>query len=360
LIEQAEALGEPPEDPLLLFSALDALFQMQLVAFDGDAVRKDAAQLLALARKQGGKVQLLRGHQAVASALGLTGSFAEGRLYCDKALALYDPVEHRPLTTQFLQDPRVLNLISRSAALWALGYPEAALADAELALSEARELGHAGALMHAITNVCLGQVVRGNHAKARALSDELIALAEEKGSAYWKATGMLRRGGLFALTGRPSDAVGILSSTIPAQRSIGVKLFFPVWLSLLARAYGELGQFDDAWSTIGEATTAVETTKETWYEAEVHRIAGEIAMMSPEPDTARAETSFERALAVARAQQARSWELRAAMCMARLWRDQGKRDKARNLLAPAYGWFTEGFDTPDLKQAKALIDELAT
>jgi predicted ATPase len=132
-----------------------------------------------------------------------------------------------------------------------------------------------------------------------------------------------------------------------------------LWGSLLARAYGELGQFDEAWSCVGEATAAVETTKETWYEAEVHRIAGEIALMSPERDAAKAEACFERALAVARAKQAKSWELRTAMSMARLWRDQGKPDEARDLLAPVYDWFTEGFDTLDLKQAKALLDELA-
>jgi predicted ATPase len=120
-----------------------------------------------------------------------------------------------------------------------------------------------------------------------------------------------------------------------------------------------LGQFDDALSHIGEAMTMVETTKETWYEAEVHRMAGEIALMLPERDAAKAEACFERAFAVARAQRAKSWELRAAMSMARLWQDQGKRDEAHKVLAPVYGWFTEGFDTPDLKQAKALLDELA-
>jgi predicted ATPase/class 3 adenylate cyclase len=359
LIEQAEALGEPPEDPLLLFSALDALFQTELVAFDGDVVRKDAAHLLALAEKQGGKIPLLRGHQAMGSALGLTGNFAEGLLYNDQVIALYDPAEHRPLATRFLQDPRVLNLISRSRVLWALGYPEAALADAEQALSEAREIGHAGALMHAITNICLTQVISGNYATAQAQSDELIALAEEKGSAYWKASGTLRRAGVLALTGKASDAVGIFASAIPAQRSMGARLYFPVWLSLFARACGELGHFDDAWSHIGEAITMVQTTKETWYEAEVHRIAGEIALMSPDTDAAKAEACFERAFAVSRAQQAKSWELRAAMSTARLSRDQGKGNKARELLAPVYGWFTEGFDTPDLKQAKALLDELA-
>ena len=145
---------------------------------------------------------------------------------------------------------------------------------------------------------------------------------------------------------------------LPAWRSTGTTTFLPIWLSHLARARAELGEFNEARSYIGEAVTAIKTTKETFYEAEVHRTAGEIALMSPERDTAKAEAYFERALAVARAQQAKSWELRAAMSMARLWRDQAKRDEARELLAPVYGWFTEGFDTLDLKQAKALLDEL--
>ena len=104
----------------------------------------------------------------------------------------------------------------------------------------------------------------------------------------------------------------------------------------------------------------IERTRERWFEADVHRIAGEIALKSPQPDAAKAEAHFERALAVARQQQAKSWELRAAMSMARLWRDQGKPQQARELLAPVYGWFTEGFDTLDLKEAKALLEELAS
>jgi predicted ATPase len=135
-------------------------------------------------------------------------------------------------------------------------------------------------------------------------------------------------------------------------------VFTPFYLSYLARAHAALGHFDEAWQCLGEATTAMETTKERWCEAEVHRMAGEIALMSPQPDAAKAEAYFERALVVAREQQAKSWELRTAMSMARLWRDQGKRDEARDLLAPVYGWFTEGFDTLDLKEAKALLDEL--
>ena len=130
-------------------------------------------------------------------------------------------------------------------------------------------------------------------------------------------------------------------------------------MSFLANAYAKLGQFDDAWRCIGEAMAAIEATKESWCDANIHRLAGEIVLLSGEPDTAKAEAYFERALAVARQQQAKSFELRAAMSMARLWRDQGKRDEARDLLAPVYGWFTEGFDTRDLKEAKALLDELS-
>ena len=132
----------------------------------------------------------------------------------------------------------------------------------------------------------------------------------------------------------------------------------PSNLSNLARAYADLGQFDDAWRSIGDALTTIETTKERWCEADIYRTAGEIALKSRKPDAAKAEAYFERALTVARKQQVKSFELRAAMSMARLWRDQGKRDAARQLLAPVYGWFTEGFDTFDLREAKALLDEL--
>ena len=136
-------------------------------------------------------------------------------------------------------------------------------------------------------------------------------------------------------------------------------MWFPYCLTCLGKTYADVGNFDDAWRCIGEAISTIEATKERWFEAETNRIAGEIALKSSEPDPAKAEAYFERALTVAREQQAKSWELRAAMSIARLWRDQGKVQQARELLAPVYGWFTEGFDTLDLKEAKALLEELA-
>jgi predicted ATPase len=174
----------------------------------------------------------------------------------------------------------------------------------------------------------------------------------------WKAYGMSLQGCLLVLTGKALDAVHMVTSGIAAWRSTGATMWVPVYLSHLARAYADVGKFDQAWRCIGEAIAAIETAKERWWEAEVNRTAGEITLLSPEPDVTKAEAYFERALAVARKQQAKSWELRAAMSLARLWRDQGKVRQARELLAPVYGWFTEGFDTLDLKEAKALLDEL--
>ena len=170
---------------------------------------------------------------------------------------------------------------------------------------------------------------------------------------------MAHRGCVLALVGKSAEGIQTISFGIDGWRSIGATVFAQFWSSHLALAYADLGKLDDAWRTIYETITAIETSKEKWCEAELNRIAGEIALKSPEPDAAKAEAYFERALAVARQQQAKSWELRAAMSLARLWRDQGKPQQARELLAPVYGWFTEGFDTLDLKEAKALLEELA-
>jgi len=200
----------------------------------------------------------------------------------------------------------------------------------------------------------------GNYAAATALIDEFAALKDQTGSLFWAAWGMMQGGCVLALTDKVSDAVETITSGVTAMRSTGTTMWMPLWLSYLARANAEIGQFDAAKRCIGETMTAVETAKERWCEAEVHRIAGEIALLSPEPDAAKAEVYFERALGIARAQQAKSWELRAAMSLARLWHDQEKGQQARDLLAPVYNWFTEGFDTRDLKEAKTLLDALAS
>ena len=288
-----------------------------------------------------------------------TGDIAEGRSHLDQAIAPYDPTEHRRLATRFGQDNRVAALCWRSMGLWLLGYPDVALADAKHALKDAREIDQAATLMYALVWTSFPQTFCGSYAITNAQSDEVVSVADEKGSIIWKAFGMLNQGCVLALSGEAADAVQMITTALGAFRSTGTTMWTPMYLSHLAGAYAKLDQLDDAWRCIGEAITATETTKETWCEAEVHRIAGEIAAKSPTLDAAKTQGYFERALAVAREQQAKSWELRAAVSLARLWRDQGKPQQARELLAPVYGWFTEGFDTLDLKEAKALIDELA-
>ena len=358
LIEQAEALGEPPEDPLLLFSVLFGFWIMNFTAFNGDAVLELAVQFLALAEKQGATAPLLIAHHVMGNSLTPTGDLAQGRAHFDRALALFDPVAHRALGAHFAIDVGCSTLFFRSWALWMLGYPDAARAGTERVLEEAREIGEAITLMFALNFTSLIETLCGNSVAVNALGSQLVALADEKDSAYWQAWGMILQGCVSALTGKAAEAIQMLTSGVAAYRSCGTTVFMPWVLSILARVHADLGQFDDGWRWIGEAITVVEATKERWWEAEVNRVAGEIALMSPQPEAAKAEAYFERALVVARKQQAKSWELRVAMSMARLWRDQGKPQQARELLAPVYGWFTEGFDTRDLKEAKALLEEL--
>jgi predicted ATPase len=338
-----------------LFGVLSSFFTTSVAAFDGDAMRALAAQTLALAQKQSAAVPLMMGHRQMAMSLMLTGDAAKSRAHFDRAMVLYDPGKHRALTARFGPDASVVTLLGRAWTMWFLGYPEAALRDAESALAAARGFGEAATLMYALGNSLIVHILSGEHATADARAQEQAIIAAEKDTPFWKAFAMMNQGCALALMGASGRAVELLSAGIAATRTTN---WLPFNLLHLARAHAELGQFEDAWRRIYEASARAEKIKEKWCEAEVHRTAGDIGLMSPAPDTAKSEAHFKRALAVARSQKAKSWELRAAMSLARLWRDQGRRDAARNLLAPVYGWFTEGFDTLDLKEAKALLDAL--
>jgi len=358
-IERAEALGEPPEDPLLLFSALYGVWAASYVAFNGDVTRELASQFVALAEKQDQVVPLMIGHRLIANSLMLTGDIAKGREHYNQAFAFYDPAKHRSLATRFGQDVGVSIFVYRALAHWMLGYPDKALADANHALEDARAGGQAGTLMYAQFHTSLTNVLCAKYAAAVAESDEVVRLADEKNAAIWKALATMQKGCVLALSGKAPEGIKMITSGITTYKSTGSRVYLPIFLAHLSRAYAEVGQFDDAWYSIGEALSAVEATKERWYEAEINRISGEIALKLPQLGPSQAEAYFERALTIARAQHAKSWELRAAMSAARFWRDRGMRDKARALLAPICGWFTEGFETHDLKQANALLAALS-
>jgi predicted ATPase len=337
LIKQAETLGEHLEDPLLSFSVLYGFWVANYLAFNNEVMSEHAAKFLALAEKQGAPGQIMAGHRLVGTTLLYTGDLVESLAHFNRAIGYYDPAVQRPLDTRFGQDVGTAALLYRSWAHWMLGHPAAALADAGHALKDAREIGQAATLMPTLCLTGFTYILCGDYAAADARSDEAIPLADEKGAALWKAWGLMNRGWLLAMTGKAMQAVEIMTSGINAWRLTGATVFMPCWLPNLARAYADLGQRDEAWRYIGEAMTAIQTTKERWCEAELNCVAGEIALTSPGRDTVKAQAYFERALSVARQQQAKSWELRASMSLARLWRDQGKVQQARELLAPVYG-----------------------
>jgi predicted ATPase len=210
----------------------------------------------------------------IRSSLLHTGDFANGRAHFDQAIALYEPVEHRPLTIRFSQDVGVTILSFRSLALWVLGYPEAALTDIHHAVERVREIGQAATLMYAFNVTSLILALCGNHDTANAQCEELVALADEKGGAFWRASGMLRQGQLVALTGKASDAVRVITSGITAYRSTGSTMWLPFYLAVLAKANAEVGRFEDARRWMEEAMTLTESTGEKWSEAEIYHLAG--------------------------------------------------------------------------------------
>jgi predicted ATPase len=263
------------------------------------------------------------------------------------------------LAARFGTDARVAILEWRSRTLWLLGYPASARQDVEQSFRFARAIGQAATLMHALAHSTISLILLGDYAEASARSRELIELAEEKGSSYWSANGRMWEGCLAVLTGRPSEGVEILTRALRTYRSTGATIYAPFVLSNLARAHAKMGQFEEALQVVHQAISETNSTKEKWSEPEIYRIFGEIMLRSSGMERAAAQVHFERAIVLAREQDAKAWELRASLSLFRLWRDEGKRVEAREILGSIYGWFSQGLDTHDLKKAKAVLQELA-
>jgi len=358
LIEEAEARGEAPEDPLLLLSVLYSIFVANYNSFNASIVRESAAQFLKLAEEQQAATPRMLGHRLAGVTEATAGNFTGALAHLEHVIVSYNPTEHRQLAARFGQDIRVAALCFRSWVRWMMGYPGAALTDARSAVKEAREVGHGIPLMYSLYFASYALIHCGEYTAVNEWLDELIPMATEKNAAQWRGGGMMHRGAIQALTGKASDAITMIPSGIAAWQSSGSIVFVPWYLSHMARAKAELGQLAEAWQHVNEALRAMEMTGEAWCESDVHRTAGEIALLEPTPDVAKAEAHFVRALEIGRAQQAKSWELRAATSLGKLWLERGNRGKAAELLAPIYDWFTEGRQTLDLRRAKGLVDEL--
>jgi predicted ATPase len=243
-------------------------------------------------------------------------------------------------------------------ALWLLGSPDQALHRSREALTLAQQLAHPFSLTFALLHGAMLHVARREGQATQEVSEVALTLATEQGFAFWLARGTFLRGWALTTQGDAREGIAQMCQGLEATRAIGAQVGRSGFLALLAAAYGAVAQPEKGLEVLAEALSVVNNKGERYYEAEIHRLTGELLLAGCADQQAASEASFHQALVVARAQQAKSWELRAAISLSRLWQQQGKRAEAHALLAPVYGWFTEGFDTADLKDAKALLDEL--
>jgi predicted ATPase len=286
------------------------------------------------------------------------GDFLAARTHLEQSWRLSDTL---PSPTATLRGGFVRGVTPRTSlarVLWALGYPDQAQQRSQEALALARQEEHLPSLAYAECFVGLVCECRRDVVETQAHADALIALAAAQSWPLRAEQGRILRGWALAMQGEAAAGVAHLRQALTSP-DVGPEHLRPHWLALLAEAYGRAGQPEDGLHVLAEAVTLMATTEMWWSEAEMSRLQGELRLALASPDVPQAEACFQQALDVARRQQAKSLELRAALSLSRLWQQQGKRQPAREILAPIYGWFTEGFDTPDLQDAKALLEELA-
>jgi TOMM system kinase/cyclase fusion protein len=321
--------------------------------------RELAEHLLTLAQRAHDPALLLQAHRALGEICCWFGELVAARTHLEQGLALYDPRQHRAEAFRSGHDPGIACRIWAAVVLWRLGYPTQALQRTQEALMLARELAHPFSLAHTLNFATGVYRWRREWAASQVHAEALLTLATEQGFPQWVATATFHRGAALAAQGRGDTGIGDMRQGLAAFRATGGENSMPFWLGVLATAYGDVGQPASGLPLLDEALALADKTEERHFEAELYRLKGELLLALSAEHQAEAAACYQQALAIARRQEAKSLELRAAMSLARLWQHQGKRAEARELLAPIYGWFTEGFDTADLQEAKALLEALA-
>ena len=323
-----------------------------------DLAQRLAEDLLRLSYQRNDTSGLVLGHYASGLNLLLAGMFLRSRYHMEKGLALYDPSAHRFLVHQAGVHPHVNSQAFLGLVLFCLGYPDQAFAMSDAAILEARRLRHPPSLAASSSASSRLLSLVSDYTGLEKRADELIALANEQGFPRWRALGAIYRGWAITRTGDVAEGLSLLRSGSTAFRCAGDAIWTPHYTALLAEAHEIAGQIDEASKLLDEALRIVGRTGERWFAAELNRQMGRLRQRQGHFEAA--ETSYRQSLTIAREQCAKLWELRAGVSLARLRRDQGRHAEARDLLAPIYGWFTEGFDTPDLREACALLNALNT
>ena len=321
----------------------------------------DLAQILAedlsrLSHQRDDRAGLVMAHLSSGRNLMFTGEFARSRSHLEETLLLYDPISHRSLVHQAGLHPDVNSRAFLGIVLFCLGFPDQGLAQSNAAIAGARSLAHRASLTSSLgIGLVLLSLAEDNAALAEWV-DEMVAVAIEQGFPFWRALGTIFRGWIKVKNGDVTDGMSLLRSGTAAFRAIGTEAWVPHHIALLAKACDIAGQIEEASTQFDDALQIVERTRERWFVAELNRLKGQLLLRQGHTDAA--EELYRKALSIAAEQGAKLWELRAATSLARLRGDQGRRAEARDLLAPVYGWFTEGFATPALKEATALLEEL--
>jgi len=312
--------------------------------------------LLRLSGQRNDVAGLVLGHYSSGRNLMFVGRFASSRSHLEEALALYDPISHRLLVHQVGIYPPANAQPVLGIVLLCLGYPDQALAESNAAIAEARRLAHPPSLAVTLAVSAIFLSLIGDDAALDEWADQLVAVATEQGFPVWGAVGTIHRGWVKVKNGDVTEGMSLVRIGSAAYRATGTEMWTPHFFALLARACEIAGQIEEGLTLLDDALQIVKRTGERWFAAELYRHKGQLLQRQGQSEAA--EELYRKALSIAEEQGAKLWELRAVASLARLRRDQGRKAEARDLLAPVYGWFTQGFDTPDLKDAKALLDEL--
>jgi class 3 adenylate cyclase/predicted ATPase len=356
---RAQHLCQSLDDPHQLFPILRGLWNYHFVRAEYQTAQTLGEQLLTLAQQAQDPALLVAAHRALGATLFHLGAQASAHMHLAQGLALYDPQQHRVSAFLYGEDSGVTCRSYAARALWYLGSPDQGLVRLDETVTLAQQVAHPLSLSFALTSAAIFHQLRREVRAVQERADAVILLAKDQGFPYWRAFGVLMRGWAVAHQGQAQEGIELRQQGLIAFRATGAELHRSYLLALLAEAHGVMGQPEAGLTALAEALTFAETTGERWYEPEMYRLKGALLLQQHSGNQAEAETCFAKAIAIAQSQQAKSWELRAATSLARLWQRQGKRQEAHDLLAPVYNWFTEGFDTADLKDAKALLEELA-
>ena len=354
----ARALSLEADDPVEHVRALMVLYAVSFVRANHEAVHALTGELLQLRQTIQDPLALMQSYTQEGQSLLYQGQFARARTHLEHGIALYRPQRYVPSAYFFGHHPFLHNLGSLALVLWVLGEPERAVQHGAQMLSFAHELSHPFSFAFALSLQALLHHLRRETSLVQDQAATLVTVSTEHGFPFRVAWGNMLLGWAMVERGAGQAGMTRIEEGITAYRATGAKTLSAVWLGLCAEAYGTLGQREEGLAVLIEALRAVEETGEHFYEAELYRLQGELLLSQSQDNQAEAKTYFQHAISIAQSQQAKSWELRAATSLARLWQQQGKRQEAHDLLTPVYNWFTEGFDTADLKDAKALLDEL--